>query len=248
MGEGVQSVVGVHPEVVAGDKQGTRGAQRDVASPRAHGSGAHCGRGVVSRSCAHHYVLGQAQLLGHLGQQGAYRLIALKELGHLALSDAADVQHLPAPALVLHVQQQHAAGVGVVGTVDAGEDVVDVVLGKHDLADAGKVLRLMLLHPQNLGGSEPSEGDVGGEGGQLFPSHHLVEIVHLLGRAPVVPQDSRADHLVVLIQHHQAVHLAARSDARHLGLVKALQQGGDSLQHGGFPVLRVLLTPGISRS
>ena len=127
--------------------------------------------------------------------------------------------------------------------MDAGEDVVDVVLGKHDLADALEILRLMLLHPQNLGGSEPSEGDVGGEGGQLFPSHHLVEVVHLLSGAPIIPQDSRADHLVVLIQHHQAVHLAARSDARHLGLVKALQQGGDSLQHGGFPVLRVLLAP-----
>ena len=127
--------------------------------------------------------------------------------------------------------------------MDAGEDVIDIVLGQHDLTDAGEALRLVFPHPQQLGGREPGEGDVGGKPAQPLLSHRPVEVLHSLRGAPVVPEDGRADHLPVSIQNHQPVHLPAGSDARHLAGVKAPQQLGDALQHGHFPVLRVLLAP-----
>ena len=243
VGKGVEGVVGVHPKLSAGDEDGARGAQGDVAGPVSHCAGAHGGGGVVPRAGAHLHLGGEPQLGGDVGLQGANRLIALKELGHLVLREAAQVQHLLGPALVLHVQQQHAAGVGVVGAVDPGEDVVDVVLGEHHLFDAGEVLRLVFPHPQHLGGGEAGEGDVGRPGGQLVLAHGLVEVVHLPGGAAVVPQDGRADHPVMLVQHHQAVHLPAGADARHLAGVKPLQELRHPLQDGAPPVLRVLLAP-----
>ena len=243
MGEGVEGVVGIHPEPLGGDEQGAGGAQGDVAAPLPHHAGAHGGGGVVAGAGHHLHVVGEAQGAGQLGPDGAHHLVALEEPGHLLRLHAADVQHLGAPGLVLHVQEEHAGGVGVVAAVDAGEDIVDVVLGEHDLGDLRKVLRFVFPHPQQLGGGEAGEGDVGGEGRELLLPHLVIEIVHLGGGAAVVPQNGGADDPVPVVQHHQAVHLAAAADAGHLTGVKAGEEGGDALQHRLFPVLRGLLAP-----
>ena len=144
---------------------------------------------------------------------------------------------------MLHVQEEHSGGVGAVGAVDACEEVVDVVLGEHDFCDLGVVLGLILPHPQDFGSGETGKGDVGRQLGQLLLANLVVEVVHLLGGAAVVPQNGGANHIVVFVQDHQAVHLAARSDARHLAGVEAAQQLRDALQHGLFPVLGILLAP-----
>ena len=58
------------------------------------------------------YVLGEAKLRRQLRLQGAYRLVALENLRQLAFLHAADLHHFFGPALVLHVEEQHAGGVG----------------------------------------------------------------------------------------------------------------------------------------
>ena len=243
MGEGVQGVVGVHAEFVAGDENGAAGAQADVAAAVLDGAGAHSRGGVVARARDHLHIFRQAPGLGGLGGQIAHHLIALIEPGQLAFAHAADIQHLPGPALMLHVQQQNAAGVAVIAAMDAGEAIVDVVLGQHDLADAGEVFRLVFAHPQELGRGEAREGDVGGVFGDLLFADLLVEIGHLFFGAPVVPQDGGADDLILVVQHHQAVHLAAAADARHAAGVIACQQGVDALGAGPPPFGGLLLAP-----
>ena len=238
--KGMQGVVGVHPKTVGGDKNSARGAQGDVASAVADNAGAHGRRGVVAGAGSHHHVLAQAQERGHVLFQGAHTFIAFKQLWQLLFRDAAFPKHFPAPAAVFDVQQQHARRVAEIGAVYAGQDIVDVVLGQHDLADPVEILLFVFPHPQYFGGGKAGEGDVGRPFGQLPAAHLLVEVVHFLLGAPVVPEDGGTDDPVLVVQDHQAVHLSAGADAPDLGSVKALQKLGDPLQDRLFPVVRVL--------
>ena len=69
---------------------------------------------------------------------------------------------------MLHVQQKHAGGIGIVAAVNAGEYVVYIILRQHDLRDLLEVFRLVLPHPENLGGGESGKGDVCRQRGQLI--------------------------------------------------------------------------------
>ena len=201
------------------------------------------GGGVVARAGHDPDPLREPEPGRDVGPDGADDLEALKEPGHLRLAHAAELQHLLRPALVLHVEQQHAARVGVVAAVHAREHVVDVVLRQHDLADAREVFGLVLLHPQDLRRGEAREGDVRGQGREPVAADLIVEIIDLLLRAPVVPEDGGADDRVVFVEHDQAVHLAAAADAGHLRGVRP----GEQLLHAAAdarpPVLGLLLRP-----
>ena len=125
----------------------------------------------------------------------------------------------------------------------AGEAVIDVILGQHDFADTRKQLRLVFPHPQQLGRGKARKGNVGGAFAQRFLADRPVQILHLLLGAAIVPENGGANHLVMLVQHHKAVHLAACGDARHLRGVKAPQQLRHTGQDRPQPVVRVLLAP-----
>ena len=124
-----------------------------------------------------------------------------------------------------------------------GEAVCQIVLGQHDLCDLCEVLRLVLFYPQDLRSGESGEGDIGGVRGELFLSDDIVQIVRLLPGAAVVPEDGGADHVILRIQHHEAVHLTAEGDPCHLGSVLSVQQFLQSLQGLLIPVLGLLLRP-----
>ena len=144
---------------------------------------------------------------------------------------------------MLHVEQKHAAGVGIIGAVHAGQAEVDVVLGQHDLLDAGKVLRLVLAHPEDFRRGEAGEGDVGGQGGEPLLADDAVEVFDLLLRASVIPENGTADDLVILIEDDEPVHLPAAADAGHVGGVGPLQQLVHAVDAGGPPGVGILLRP-----
>ena len=127
--------------------------------------------------------------------------------------------------------------------MDAGQLVVDIILGQHDAADPAEVLRFIPLHPQKLRGGESGERDIGGQRRQALFADGVVEVFHLPEGTAVVPQDGRSDHLIRFVQRHQAVHLAASADARHLFGVKAPQKRRDALPHRLPPVGRLLFRP-----
>ena len=99
MGKGVESMVGVHPEMVRRDEDGAGGAQGDVAAALPYRSGAHGSGGIVSSSGSHPNRLRQAQFLGHLWQEGPHSLVALIQAGHLAFLQSTQGQHFRRPAL-----------------------------------------------------------------------------------------------------------------------------------------------------
>ena len=144
---------------------------------------------------------------------------------------------------MLDIEQQHAGGIGVVGAVDTGQPVVDVVLRQHDLLDAGEVLRLVVAQPEQLGRGEAGKRDVGGVTAQLILADLVVQVIDLLLGAAVIPQDAGADDLVGLIQHDKAVHLAACADAPDQRGIEAPQQRGDTVTDSVPPIGRLLLAP-----
>ena len=136
---------------------------------------------------------------------------------------------------MLHVEQQHPGGVGVIAGMDAGELVRQIVLREHDLCDLFEVFRLVFAHPEELRGGEAREGNVGRQRGQLVFADNVIEIVDFFGRAPIVPQNRRTDDVVGFIQRDKAVHLPAGADACNFTCVKAAQQLGNSCMHADVP-------------
>ena len=164
-------------------------------------------------------------------------------MGQPFFLDTADFAHFLAPAFVFYIQEQHAGSIGIIGGVHAGHAVHQVILGQHDLGNSRIKFRLVLLHPQDLGGGESCESDVAGVFAQGLAADFLVQIVGLSGGAAVVPQDGGAQHLVGGVQGHQTVHLAAHADALHLGGVKAFHQSRDAIQACLPPGGRILFAP-----
>ena len=213
--------MGVCAEGSGGNEQGTACAQGDIAAALPHHAGTHGRGGVVAGSGDDLDGHWQTKFCGDFRKYRADYFITFKELRHLSFLHAADIQHLLRPAPMFDVQQQHAACIGEIAGVDARKHVVDIVLGQHDLFDAGEVLRLVLFHPKQLRRSEACKGDIAGVFRQLAFADLCVEPFRFLRRTSVVPKDRRADHVVVPIQSHKTMHLSAAADARDLRSIKA---------------------------
>ena len=241
--KGVQRVVWIDAEALRRNKHGAGGAERNIAAAFTDRAGADRGRGIVTRTGADPDLLREAERSGYFRLQRTDGLIAFIEQRHLRFGNAAECEHLLRPALMLDIEQQHTARVGVVRAVDAGEDIVDVILWQHDFADTRKILRLVLSHPQELWRGKARKGNIGGPRRELVPTDTAVELLHLGAGAAVVPEDRGADDRVVLVKHHKSVHLPACADPGHLRFVEALEQTGDARQHGALPVLGILLAP-----
>ena len=127
--------------------------------------------------------------------------------------------------------------------MDAGEPVDHIVLGQHDFMNFRKVFRLMVAHPQELGRGKAREGDIPRQRQELLLTEVLVHGPGLLAGPAVVPENGRTNDLVLLVQHHQAVHLTAHRQALDLGRVRAVHQLGNTGLGSGPPVCRVLLRP-----
>ena len=111
MGESMEGIVLVHPELFRGNKDGSAGSQGDVASSFSHCAGSHGGSRIVSGPCHYFYCFRDSKLGGYLRLHRAYRLIALIHLCHLLFPYAADLQHFLGPAAVFHIKQKHSRGI-----------------------------------------------------------------------------------------------------------------------------------------
>jgi len=84
---------------------------------------------------------------------------------------------------------------------------------------------------------------VAGGPGEPLEAHALLDLLALVLGATVVPEDRRAQRLVVRAERHQSVHLPSQADA--VGLVRS-----QLLQHAGGaapPVVGILLAPASPR-
>ena len=246
--EGMYPALGIDGDLVRVGKHHPRGANggKGLAVPDhdcSHGSGS------VVPGAAHH---GSAGLQPGKGRRPlGHHAGDLRGLVHLGKQSGIDVQlfqHFLAPAAVRHVQQLHAGSVGDLGGKLPGEHVAHIVLGQQDVGALGVQLRLMLADPQNLRGGKARQGRVGGDLNQPLLAHPLGDLLALGGGALVTPDDGPPQHLALLVQHHQAVHLAGNAHALDVPGVHAafLKNRPKGLAGGVPPVQRLLLGPAVA--
>ena len=83
--------------------------------------------------------------------------------------------------------------------MNAGQLISDVVLRQHDLPDLCEILRLFILHPEYLRRGKAGEGNVRRVSRQLLLTDHVIQIIAFLRSPAVIPQNSRSDHLIILV-------------------------------------------------
>ena len=57
----------------------------------------------------------------------------------------------------------------------------------------------------------------------VFFSNHLVQVIGLLCRPSIIPEDRRANHLILVIQNNKSMHLPSKADTGQFALIAALQ-------------------------
>ena len=240
MGKRVECVVLIHAEILAGDEQRPGRPKRYVASAVSHCRGPDCSRRIVPGSGDHLYVRRQPQFLCDLRLQTSHRLPALIQLRKLLRCDAADLHHLPGPALMLYIQEQHAGGIGIFRAECSRKPVRKVIFREHDLTDPSKILRLILLHPEDLWSRKSRKCNICRVFRKFFLSYNIIQIIRLFSCPPVIPEDRRTDHIIVFIQRHKTVHLPAEADPFHLCPVTPGYQFSDPFHALRKPVFRLL--------
>ena len=105
-----------------------------------------------------------------------------------------------------------------------GQLVSNIILRQHDLFDPCEILRLVFLYPEKLRCRKSGKCDIGCILGQLVLADLIVQVIHLLLCTTVVPEDRRTDHLVILIQNNETMHLTAKADTANLSRINAAKQ------------------------
>ena len=104
----------------------------------------------------------------------------------------------------------------------------------------------MVSQPENLGRGKSGERRIGDHLDELLaPPGPAFDLFTLGGRALVVPQQGRADHLVLLVEKHRAVHLTGEADRPDVGPFEIgyFDHRIHDLDRGFPPILWVLLAP-----
>ena len=106
--------------------------------------------------------------------------------------------------------------------------------------------RLVVPQPEDFRGGEAGQGGIGHQFDQIRPAAHAPLHLDALGRrALIVPEDRPANHLVVAVEKHRAVHLAGEPDRLHVGRLEFRlgHRLADRPDRRLPPVLGVLLAP-----
>ena len=98
----------------------------------------------------------------------------------------------------------------------AGQPISNIILRKHDLCDPCKILWLLILYPQKLRCGKAGKGNIRCVFRKLLLSDHIVQVIAFFISTAIVPQKCRSDHLILLVQDHQSVHLSAKTDTCYL--------------------------------
>ena len=159
--------------------------------------------------------------------------------------DAEGLDHLARPRPGRQVEEHRARAIGHVEGMLAGEPEAHVVLGQEHVPRPRPGLRLVVAHPEQLAGGEARQRLIAGDGDEALATDDGPDGVALRRRPLVVPEDGRADDLVVLVKEHQAVHLPCRTDGRDglRGRAGLAEDPRDGLLGSRPPEPRVLLRP-----
>ena len=245
VGERVQAPLRLVERLVRGREDDPRRAQCQRHDPLLDRAHAHPLRRLIAPAPDHRRARAQAGGLCRLRRNRTRHLRAFMRGGQELRRNLERGQNRRRPVPRRQLQQRCAACAGLVSGVVAGQLVAHVVLGQKDLTDAAVDLRLVLLHPQNLGRGEACQRVITRNAHQIFLAQPQAHIIALFAGALVVPQDSRPQRYALLVQQHQPVHLPAHTDRGHLRRIDAglLQRRAHALHRAVPPQIGVLFAP-----
>ncbi len=84
------------------------------------------------------------------------------------------------------------------------------------MSDAFPVVRLVFAHPKKFGESEIRERRIAGEIDQPAGAELFAESADLGFGALIAPDECGADHFIVAVQQHSAMHLSGKPDTGNL--------------------------------
>ena len=213
-----------------------RGAQRQRDDPALHRAHADGAGSLIAPAGDHGHAHAQPRGLGGFPGQVPGDGRALVRGRQVRGGDIQRRQHFRRPGARPQVEQDGAGPVGAVHGVGVGQLEAHIVLGQEDVAGARPDLRLVLLHPEDLGRREAGERVVAGNGDEARLAQAGAHLVALGARALVVPEDGRAQDLAGLVQEDQPVHLPGEADGGdRLGVDPRLGEDAADALHGAVP-------------
>ena len=229
MTERVHPPLFVRPEAREGREDDTRRPEHDRDRTGTVDAHAECAGRLIPRSgCDGHSVLRLPRNLRRLEQ-------ARQPLGGKIQCG----QDLLAPAPMRDVEQQRPRGVGHVGRALAGQAEAHIVLREENLRDPRVDLGLLSREPEKLWRREACERTVSRQREKPLEPDPGLDLGALGRSSLVVPEDRRAQHPILGVEHDEPVHLAREADARDLRDVQRAQH----VPRRPPPVLRILLRP-----
>ncbi len=195
-------------ECAAGAKAGGDDAGLDVP-------GADSAHHVIPTACADDDIRAEAPFFGEIRAQRAMSLAGgAQRRQHLPYPRVDEVDQFVAPFAGADVEDAHAGGIAIFHALHAAEPEVDVVVRQQDGLGFGKVLRLLLLHPHDLGDGVAGQHGIAGEVNDAGLTAEFVgDLRTLCLGGGIAPQLGRADDLVLGIEGDEAVLLTADADA-----------------------------------
>ncbi len=215
MAESVQASLGILRRLGRRRKHHARGSDGCRHAARLQNAHAHRARALVARARGHRRSCLQSRQARRPLADARANLRRLVYPGQPAHVDACRLGHFARPAAVRHVEQQRAARLLHVDGKLTGQPVAHIILGAHHVADLREDLRLVRLDPQQLGQREVGQRGIAGKLDQLLVADLLGQPVALRLRARVAPDERRAQHRALFVEHHRAVHLSGERDRRN---------------------------------
>ena len=149
------------------------------------------------------------------------------------------------PTAIGYIEQKRAGSVRHVDGTFAGQAEANVILGQHDVGDAGPILRLTFAHPEKFGQRKVGQRRIAGEANQRVAAENVFQFAALGLAALVAPDDGLAHDLVRGVEKNRAVHLPGEADTGDVfrAQIGRVQNVTDGKSAGSPPVLRILLSP-----
>ena len=245
MAEGVYAPLGIVSHLIEVREHDARRPNRGGDQSRLHNPVADRAGRLIARAADNRRARLQPCVLGDQFADPARDLWRFDHAWQQAAVDAELVNQRVGPAAIDDVEQRRPRGVGDVAGELTGEAEPDIVLRQQDLPGPLVCRRLVVAHPQQLGGGEARQHRVGG----LFEDHlgpgGVVDPIHLSLAALVAPDQRRSDDMVIGVEQHQPVHLAREADGGDIvrGDIRLAEHFANCLLGGLPPVLRTLLSP-----
>ena len=142
------------------------------------------------------------------------------------------------PAPLRNVEEQRPRGVRGVDSVLAAHPEADIVLRQQNAMDARVGVRFVLPEPEQLGSGEAGQCPVSGQLDQPLEPDSLLDLRALGSRPLIVPEHRGTQHLILVVEADEAVHLPGEPNGRGRGAQRVERRPA-----GPQPVVGILLCP-----